>query len=75
MNREDIPKLIEALEDNIEIIHTCEKSRALIAETKMMFDMDENVVTAIDKYRELNSLQTLAEDSDENDLRRISDGR
>ena len=72
MKSDDMPELIKALDDNIEIIRAIEKSNALVAETKMMFNMDENIVTAIDEYRELDYLKSLAEDTPENDTRRAT---
>ena len=72
MKSEDIPKLIKALDMNVNNIHISEKSKALIAETKLMLDPGYPDIVNIDTRREINQLNAIAEDTTENFFRRTT---
>ena len=54
MKSEDMPKLIKVLDMNVNNIHSSEKSKALIAETKLMLDQGYPDIVNIDARREVD---------------------
>ena len=72
MKSEDMPKLIKALDMNVNNIHSSEKSKALIAETKLLLNPGYPNIVNIDDCREIDQLNVAAEDTTENFFRRTT---
>ena len=72
MKSEDMSKPIKALDMNVNNIHSSEKSKALIAETKLLLDPSYPNIINIDDCREIDQLNVIAEDTTENFFRRTT---